>query len=195
MPMPAVLEDTRSRPASPKRVLFRVVATIFIVEALIMVALHAVGDSLLLEELKQDAACARRQGTRVGVLFVDVDGFKRLNDLLGHETGDAVLRDVAAHLRGSIRESDLAARWGGDEFVVLLTGLTDPEAAGVVAGKIVEAFRPPSLAERPDVAVSLSIGVAICPEDPHEILRRADAAMYEAKRAGKNTFRRAGPGR
>lgn len=150
---------------------------------------------MLLEELKRVVKHATRDSERLALLFIDLDGFKLVNDTLGHEVGDDVLREVAEHLQSVIRQSDLAARWGGDEFVVLLSNVRDTESAMAVAHKILDTMNVRCLADRPDLAIGASIGVAIFPQhgnDPAELIRQADAAMYVAKAAGKNTVRLAG---
>ena len=135
------------------------------------------------------ATAAQKQG--FALLFLDLDGFKNINDTLGHEAGDELLRVTAKRLRESIRSHDIAARIGGDEFTVLLTDIKGPDNAAMVAQKIIESFAPPlAIAGQPAVAVS--IGIALCPDhagDPATMLRLADQAMYRAKAAGGNSYR------
>ena len=125
--------------------------------------------------------------------MLDLDGFKAVNDVHGHETGDALLQAVGRRFQRCVRESDTVARMGGDEFVVLLTEVRDAEAASVVAGKILAALDEPFLLGGRECRVGASIGICISPEDGDDmetLLGRADAAMYESKANGKNTFTR-----
>ena len=127
---------------------------------------------------------------RVGLLFVDIDRFKLVNDTFGHHAGDDLIRQVAGRLRGVIRDSDTLARLGGDEFVVLLPEVDDDQAA-LVAERLVAAMASPFSIAGQDVFVSCSIGVAVSPcagTDYGTLLQHADAAMYEAKAAGRNAY-------
>lgn len=137
-------------------------------------------------------AQAKRDGSRVGLLFLDLDGFKEVNDSLGHDAGDRLLCLVADRLKENTRESDSVARLGGDEFVVLLDRLEQASAAAAAAGKLLQALASRYDLDGRDASVSASIGIAIYPVDadgPETLLQRADDAMYAAKRAGKNQFR------
>jgi diguanylate cyclase (GGDEF)-like protein len=127
-----------------------------------------------------------RGAGRTALLYVDLDGFKPVNDALGHDAGDAVLVAVAARLRGIVRAEDLVARLGGDEFAVILTG-TDDDGAYAVARRIVEALAEPFLLDGVPVTVGASVGVVAARrgDDPEVQLRRADGAMYDAKAAGR----------
>ena len=133
-------------------------------------------------------AAARRDDGRLALLFVDLDDFKPINDRLGHVVGDRVLEAVAARIRQSIRESDTAARIGGDEFVVLLPGIAAAEDAKVVADKIRAAIDRPFVIDGHELAVSVSMGLAHYPQDGTDattLARHADTAMYRDKAAGK----------
>jgi diguanylate cyclase (GGDEF)-like protein len=144
--------------------------------------------AMLLERLRQASSLARRQGRRIGLLFVDLDQFKRVNDSLGHSIGDALLRSVAQRLRASVREEDLVARLGGDEFCVLLEGIESPEAAGTVAEKLLQALAAPHAVGDRTLDAGASIGIACQPEDGEDaetLLMNADIAMYRAKAAGR----------
>lgn len=121
------------------------------------------------------------------VLFVDLDGVKKINDTLGHEAGDELIRSTAERIQASTRKVDTPARLGGDEFVILLSEFDDPKAAEVVARKILSALAEPCLLGDEWIEASASIGLASFPDaatEAHELLRLADAAMYQAKRAG-----------
>jgi diguanylate cyclase (GGDEF)-like protein len=141
----------------------------------------------LQDRLRQETTRASRAGTSLSVLMVDLDEFKGVNDEHGHQAGDRVLRAIAAALRGAVRGGDLVARYGGDEFVVLMPD-TDATAAAVVAERAqgaVAALAHP-MADGSEVHVACSIGLATYPTDGksgRELLRRADAAMYAEKRS------------
>lgn len=135
---------------------------------------------------------ARRRGTGVAVLFCDLDGFKAINDDLGHAAGDKMLRMVADRLRSCVRDSDLVGRLGGDEFVVVAEDV-DEAGAEIIAGKVLEGLRQPLRLARTKVFARASIGVALFPEDGanfSELLGAADHAMYQAKRQGRNGYQR-----
>jgi diguanylate cyclase (GGDEF)-like protein/PAS domain S-box-containing protein len=149
------------------------------------------GRSLLTEHLEGALARADRAGTRVGVLSVDLDRFKHVNDSLGHEAGDRLLQAVAGRLRGSLRATDTVARPGGDGFVVLAEGLRGTQEAAALAQKLLTALGEPVLVDGHDLYLSASIGVAVSPEDgadPGTLLKNADIAMHRAKGAGRSTF-------
>jgi diguanylate cyclase (GGDEF)-like protein len=134
-------------------------------------------------------AAARRDNSQLALLFIDLDRFKPINDSLGHAAGDRVLKSVAERIRHNIRESDTAARIGGDEFVVLLRSIQSRDDAVRVAQKIGEAIDQPVELDGHGLTVSASIGIAVYPEDGIDaaaLSRHADAAMYRAKDAGKN---------
>jgi diguanylate cyclase (GGDEF)-like protein/PAS domain S-box-containing protein len=145
--------------------------------------------ALLDERLDQELQRARRLGHGVALMFIDLDGFKTINDSLGHAAGDWLLQDVARRLRASIRDVDTAARLGGDEFVVVMTDLVQPGDAGLLAGKLLGVLAEPVDVGGRGVTVSASIGVAIFPQDGVErgpLMMAADAAMYAAKAHGRN---------
>ena len=140
------------------------------------------------DHLSRALSLARRRGSKVAVMFVDLDDFKLVNDSLGHQEGNRVLRAVAERLRESLRGSDLAARIGGDEFAVLLEDLTDTSRAHKVAERFQAMLRVPFDVgeEGHRMYTSASIGIAVGAEgDPEELVRAADEATYLAKRMGK----------
>ncbi len=125
-------------------------------------------------------------GTPCALLLLDLDRFKAVNDTLGHMAGDSLLREVAARLRRSVREGDLCARFGGDEFAVLLSDPADAAAATSIASRIAESFTEPMLLEGTPTVPQASIGIALCPLDatsPGTLLRAADQALYQVKRS------------
>lgn len=132
---------------------------------------------------------AASRSNKVGVLFVDLDGFKAVNDSLGHEAGDRVLQVVAERLAGTLRPGDIAARIGGDEFILILTNVQGTADAQQVAERAISAVATPIALPSGSVSVSASIGIALYPDhatDAKGLRRCADAAMYAAKSAGKN---------
>ena len=147
--------------------------------------------SLFLDRLSRAVAHARRNNTTVGVLFIDLDRFKTVNDTYGHHAGDQLLLAVAARMQGSLREEDTVARLGGDEFAVLLAHVKDFDGIVTVAEKLMSVFAAPfDLANEPTL-MTPSIGVAVYPQDgeePHELVASADTAMYRAKERGRNTY-------
>jgi len=148
--------------------------------------------ALFHDRLAQALAQAERNHWTLGVMFVDVDRFKQVNDRLGHAAGDALLHQLAARMQGAVRSGDTVARYSGDEFAVLLGNLATPQDAGAVAQKIVTAIEEPLLLEGEQVFVSVSIGIALSPLDSKDrdaLLKNADAAMYSAKAAGRSCYR------
>ncbi len=146
--------------------------------------------TLLEDRLDQVIYKAARSHSRFALMFLDLDGFKAINDSLGHHVGDLLLIEVAHRLRVALRAQDTVARLGGDEFVVLLE-VADPEDAAPIADKLVRIIGLPFHIEKYDLSVSTSIGIAIYPEDGstrHELLVNADAAMYHTKGAGRNGY-------
>ncbi len=136
-------------------------------------------------------ATARREQHKAAILFIDLDGFKVVNDTLGHDVGDHVLKTVAERLKESIRDVDTAVRLGGDEFMAVLSGIHSNENASKVAEKIIASLSQPMDSCQMDPPIGASIGIAIYPdhgETAEVLLSRADDAMYEVKAAGKNNF-------
>ena len=142
--------------------------------------------------LPQSIALARRQGSKVAVLFVDLDRFKEVNDTFGHATGDEVLIETGRRLSRAIRDSDFLARIGGDEFVVLLNEISSVDDAALVASTIREALHGPIHTGSSSLVVTPSIGISLFPEDGEEadsLLAHADAAMYRVKTDGRDNLR------
>jgi diguanylate cyclase (GGDEF)-like protein len=147
--------------------------------------------ALLADRLEHACLEADRKGSLVALLFIDVDRFKQINDSLGHSAGDEVLRRIVARLKASARQVDTVARLAGDEFVVLMENLSSPGQAELVADRIVASMQEPIEMLGHSLVATVSIGSAIYPRDDdqiHNILSKADAAMYEAKSAGRNGF-------
>ncbi|MDG4553435.1 MAG: EAL domain-containing protein [Candidatus Competibacter sp.] len=147
---------------------------------------------LLNERLEQAIKRAERHATHLAVFFLDLDYFKHINDSLGHPAGDRLLKNVAERLSDSLRREDTVARAGGDEFVLLLEDVGEPEKAAVAARKLIASLTDPFDLENRRIAISASVGIALYPQDgtdPATLLRNADAAMYRAKEEGRNTYR------
>jgi len=147
---------------------------------------------LMQDRLNQAIMAARRKQRHVAVLFLDLDRFKVVNDTLGHDTGDFILKDVARRLVSCVREGDTVSREGGDEFVMILPELERPESARVVADKIMKELSRPIEIGGHEIHITPSIGIIHYPNDAtdvHQLLKQADNAMYQAKDAGRNTVR------
>ena len=152
---------------------------------------------LFIDRLTQACLETTRKKTRIGLMFIDLDRFKQINDSLGHSVGDALLCAVARRLQGCAREIDTIARLGGDEFAYLMDGLDDASDANIVAQRIVEAMQAPFMIMGHELFITASIGIAICPDDGADmaqLLARADAAMYDTKKNGRNGYRQYVPG-
>jgi diguanylate cyclase (GGDEF)-like protein/PAS domain S-box-containing protein len=148
--------------------------------------------SLLNDRLKLAIEHAKRDGTRIGMLLLDIDHFKRVNELLGTPVGDQVLATIAQRLASSLRGSDTVARIGGDEFVVLLPDVTDTANAERLAATMLERLATPATIGREELHLSASIGVAVYPEhgrDAHALLQHAETALHQAKGAGRRCYR------
>lgn len=134
---------------------------------------------------------AQRNHDKLAVMFLDLDGFKEVNDTYGHDAGDAVLKEVAQRLRGCIRKIDTLARLGGDEFTVLLIQLKEEKDAAIVAQKFIKSIAEPFHVNGNLIHLTISIGISTCPMDgqePSVLLKKADQAMYKVKAGGKNAF-------
>jgi diguanylate cyclase (GGDEF)-like protein len=152
---------------------------------------------LLADRLAQDLAKARRENRKVALLYVDLDGFKLVNDSLGHAVGDVLLGQVAQRLRQRFRHSDTLARVGSDEFALILDNLQNAADADKAAESVLEVVRPPFEIEGHSIRITASIGVSLFPDQGSEggqLLQQADCAMYAAKRNGKNRIVQFGDG-
>mgnify|MGYP001029416852 CR=1 FL=1 len=147
--------------------------------------------ALLSDRIAQAIARAQRDGRRVGVMILDLDRFKFINDNFGHPVGDGLLKAVAARLRATVREVDTVARLGGDEFVIVLSSMTHPGDGEIAAQKVLDAFALPILMEGHQLHVTTSVGISVFPEDglnAEMLLKTSDAALYVAKDKGRNCF-------
>jgi diguanylate cyclase (GGDEF)-like protein len=147
--------------------------------------------SLFGERLSQVLAQAQRYNRQLALLFIDLDGFKVVNDTLGHDAGDRLLREIAGRLRGCLREGDVTGRMGGDEFVVLIEQFSDVGQLEGVAEKIIETLSQPVSIRGHVCRVTASVGISAFPKDGRDsqvLLQCADSAMYRAKERGKNRF-------
>ncbi len=146
---------------------------------------------LFLNHLELGLARARRSATQVAVALLDLDRFKDVNDELGHDVGDHLLKAVARRLESLVRASDTVARFGGDEFLLILTDLEGVEDAVSLAAKIVSSFDEPVQVSGHEIAITTSMGLALYPTDAEDadlLVKRADKAMYHAKRSGRNRY-------
>jgi diguanylate cyclase (GGDEF)-like protein/PAS domain S-box-containing protein len=149
--------------------------------------------TLLYDRIMHDVGRASRYGRQVGILFLDLDGFKPVNDKFGHSVGDQVLQGVAQRIVSRVRRMDTVARFGGDEFVVVLSDLAGSDEAESVAAALVVLLGEPFSAGGGECAVGVSIGISLYPEDGRsgaDLIEKADAAMYAAKQAGGGRYRR-----
>jgi diguanylate cyclase (GGDEF)-like protein/PAS domain S-box-containing protein len=146
---------------------------------------------LLNDRLSYSISLARRHNSRIAVIFLDLDGFKSINDSLGHAIGDKLLQSVSKRLLAGVRGSDTVSRQGGDEFVILLSEMTSPETSAVSAKKLLLSVSAPHFIEGHDLHIDGSIGISVYPEDGGDaetLIKHADIAMYHAKENGRNSF-------
>jgi diguanylate cyclase (GGDEF)-like protein len=146
---------------------------------------------LLNDRFKTLLSLARRHKTLLGVLFLDLDQFKQINDSLGHAAGDELLKEATLRFSQCIRQADILSRVGGDEFVVLLTDLQQRDEIAIVADKLAKTLNVPFILDQSECFVTVSIGVSIFPDDGMDIstlIKNADSAMYNAKKAGRNRY-------
>lgn len=147
--------------------------------------------TLLLDRIQQTLTQNQRRNQKAAVLFIDLDKFKIVNDTLGHDVGDLLLKEAASRLVAEVRSEDTVARQGGDEFIILLPSISHPDDAGVIAKKLLDTLTRPFEIIGKELHISASIGIAIYPEDGKEIeilLKNSDIAMYHAKETGRNNF-------
>lgn len=147
--------------------------------------------ALFLDRLKHALARSARHNQSVAVLFVDLDGFKEVNDSFGHAAGDQLLTAAAQRLASHLRREDTLARFGGDEFTILLEGVTSVQDVTCVAERILDSLRTPFTIGTQQVSVMASIGIALSAAGAHEVdalLRQADEALYRAKAQGRGSF-------
>jgi diguanylate cyclase (GGDEF)-like protein/PAS domain S-box-containing protein len=147
---------------------------------------------LFMDRLESNLSIAKRNKTLVAVMFMDIDGFKMVNDTLGHEVGDNILKETATRLCSCVREVDSVARIGGDEFLVLLSSMPDKNSIIPVAEKLIKAVAKPYTFEGDEINIGASIGIALYPEhsdNPQKLINLADQTMYEIKRKEKNNYR------
>jgi diguanylate cyclase (GGDEF)-like protein len=149
---------------------------------------------MLLDRLNQALGQAQRYHRALAIMFLDLDRFKNINDTLGHDVGDELLKTVAARLNASVRVGDTVSRQGGDEFVVVLAEIAHPMDAAVVAEKIIKTLAQPVVVNGIELPqVTTSIGIAVYPvagvDDAVELMKKADLAMYAVKEAGRNGYR------
>ena len=146
---------------------------------------------LLTDRMAMALAHARRNKSAMALVYLDLDGFKQINDTLGHGTGDVLLKTVAERLVATVREEDTVARQGGDEFIIVLRQVSGADHAARVASKMIKAVSQPYDIEGQNVSITASAGVAIYPvhgKNADTLLKSADLALYEAKSAGKNAY-------
>lgn len=146
---------------------------------------------LFVEQLQQALSCAQGRQHGVAVLFIDLDRFKLVNDTLGHEAGDRFLRILSGHFLACIREDDVVARFGGDEFAVFLNDVEAPEDVPPLAQKFIDALSEPFVMGGAEFSITCSIGISLFPSDGHDtqtLMKNADTAMYRAKKQGGNSF-------
>ena len=147
---------------------------------------------LLMDRLSLAIAHARRNKSTMAVMYLDLDGFKQINDTLGHDAGDTLLSMVAARLVAAVRQEDTVARLGGDEFVIALWELSHGDDVAKLASKVIQAVSQPFSIQGRGVSMTVSVGVGIYPthgEEVETLMKSADLALYEAKRTGKNNYR------
>ena len=166
-------------------------------EKIEFIALHDSLTGLPNQQLAEDRfgqaiAYADREHAKVGLLFIDLDNFKTINDSLGHGVGDGLIREVATRLRDCVRDTDTISRRGGDEFLVVLPDLPEPDATAPILVKLMERLLDPMDIAGHELQTSASVGVAIYPDDGRDfdtLMKKAETAMYRAKEAGRNTYR------
>ena len=148
--------------------------------------------TLMLDRLNKAIANARRRGAHIALLFLDIDQFKNINDTKGHAVGDEVVQHVARCLQSVVRDADTVSRHGGDEFLILLSDVSQASDAAIIAEKIVAAIAEPIFIQGHELSISVSLGITIYPdngEDAAALIKRADEAMYISKRSKLGGFK------
>lgn len=146
---------------------------------------------LFRDQLEREIIICQRDKSQLALMYLDLDHFKRVNDTMGHDAGDELLITVANRLRNCLRQEDAVARFGGDEFAIMLTGIGSPHYASIVANKIISELNKPIYIKTQEVAVGVSIGITLAPHDGNSLstlFKNADLAMYQAKDKGRNSF-------
>ncbi|MGI0118981.1 EAL domain-containing protein [Zooshikella sp. RANM57] len=147
--------------------------------------------TLLMNRLEQELKRSKRYKQKLALLFIDLDHFKRINDTLGHQVGDKMLRAVAKRLKSVLRDSDIVGRLGGDEFIVIMSNLPKDEDAAILSKKILKTLTEPMLLSNTEIIPSCSIGISLYPKDSNKqdsLIQMADTAMYAAKEKGRNNY-------
>jgi diguanylate cyclase (GGDEF)-like protein len=148
---------------------------------------------MLLDRLAHALSQAKHHQRSLAIMFLDLDNFKKINDTLGHDVGDELLKAVAVRLNTCIRTGDTVSRQGGDEFIIVLSEITHPDDAALVADKIIKVINNPVRIADSTLNVTTSIGIAVYPinggDDTLELMKKADKAMYAAKQAGRNSYK------
>jgi len=146
---------------------------------------------LYMNRLEQNISLAKRNGTLIGIMFIDLDSFKSINDTMGHSAGDIVLKSVAERFEHSVRKEDTVSRFGGDEYLVQLCNFEKVEDVHKITRKIMNSLQTPVIVNNVEFVITASVGVAVYPvdgEDPETLIKNADIAMYAAKNKGKNEY-------
>lgn len=147
--------------------------------------------ALLQDRIQQTLIHNQRRNIKAAILFIDLDKFKIINDTLGHDVGDSLLKEAAARLLASVRGEDTVARQGGDEFIILLSNITNPEDAGLIAQKVLDSMVQPFVINGKELHISASVGITIYPDDGKDmdtLLKNSDIAMYHTKESGRNNY-------
>ena len=147
--------------------------------------------TLLRDRIQQALAHNQRRKQQAAVLFIDLDKFKIINDTLGHDVGDSLLKETSARLLAEVRNEDTVARHGGDEFIILLSTISHPGNAGFIAQNLLDSLMRPFFINGKELHISASIGITICPDDGNDmefLLKNSDIAMYHAKETGRNNY-------
>ncbi len=192
----AVLDEETSKPLYYVAIKEEITEKKLQAERINYLALHDQLTSLynrisFLDHLGKAVSAAKRNGTNLALLYLDLDGFKEVNDNLGHSAGDAVLKEVGSRLLGCVREMDVVARLGGDEFAVIATEFHQRKEIDYLAKRIIDALGKQFYAGAKQCTIGVSIGVSVFPEDEQQVedlVKKADQAMYRVKKSGKNAF-------